>query len=100
MQGIFLENVKASDLLDVLNEVKATLAEIKQERKALEIGKAQSLENDLLTVKEVTEIFKIDATTLWAWSKKGKVNKYRIGKRVFYKRNELETLLNNSKIGA
>jgi len=44
---------------------------------------------DLMTSKEVCEFLQIDHSTLWAWCKKGKIKKYGIGKRRYFKRGEI-----------
>lgn len=45
---------------------------------------------EYLTRKEVSELLKCDLSTLWLWSKKGKLKPYGIGNRTYYKRNEIE----------
>lgn len=45
---------------------------------------------DLLTRKETKELLKIDLSTLWSWTKKGKLKSYGIGHRIYYKRSEIE----------
>lgn len=45
--------------------------------------------DELLTRDETCKFLKIDSSTLWAWSKKGKVKTYGIGARRYYKRSEL-----------
>lgn len=42
-----------------------------------------------LTREEACKLFKINPTTLWHWTKKGKIIAYGIGYRVYYKRGEL-----------
>lgn len=44
---------------------------------------------ELLTRAEVCELLKIDASTLWHWTNKGKVKAYGIANRRYYKKNEL-----------
>ena len=44
---------------------------------------------ELLTREEASELLKIDLSTLWRWTNKGQVIAYGIGKRVFYKKEEL-----------
>ena len=44
---------------------------------------------DLLTREETCKFLKIDSSTLWAWTNKGKVIAYGIGARRYYKRSEL-----------
>ena len=51
--------------------------------------KKQAESDDLLTRKEACEFLKIDSSTLWAWTNKGKVKAYGIGNRRYYKRAEL-----------
>ena len=50
---------------------------------------ARSAKEELLTREEASELLKIDLSTLWRWTNKGQVIAYGIGKRVFYKKEEL-----------
>ena len=50
---------------------------------------APSGKEELLTREEASELLKIDLSTLWRWTNKGQVIAYGIGKRVFYKKEEL-----------
>ncbi len=43
-----------------------------------------------LTRNEVAEMFKIDVSTVHNWTKRGKIQSYGIGGRVYYKRKEVE----------
>lgn len=45
---------------------------------------------ELLTREQTSNLLKIDKSTLWLWTKKGKLNAYGIGNRVYYKRSEIE----------
>ena len=54
----------------------------------------QDNNNDLLTRKETCEFLKIDSSTLWHWTNKGKVKAYGIANRRYYKRSELLENLN------
>ncbi|MES2804064.1 MAG: helix-turn-helix domain-containing protein [Bacteroidota bacterium] len=51
----------------------------------------QSKDNseELLTREQTCQFLKIDSSTLWAWTNKGKVLAYGIGSRRYYKRTEL-----------
>ncbi|PWA05681.1 helix-turn-helix domain-containing protein [Flavobacterium psychrotolerans] len=44
---------------------------------------------ELLSRDEACKFLKIDSSTLWAWTNKGKVTAYGIGARRYYKRSEL-----------
>lgn len=43
----------------------------------------------LLTRTEASELLKVNITTLWNWTKSGKITAYGIGNRVYYKKQEL-----------
>ena len=45
--------------------------------------------NQLMTRAEACKFLKIDQSTLWAWTNKGKVQAYGIGNRRYYRRSEL-----------
>jgi hypothetical protein len=51
----------------------------------------QSKDNseELLTREQTCKFLKVDSSTLWAWTNKGKVKAYGIGARRYYKRSEL-----------
>lgn len=44
---------------------------------------------ELLTRKQACDFLQIDSSTLWEWTKKGKVQAYGTGGRRYYKKSEL-----------
>ncbi|KAF2955839.1 helix-turn-helix domain-containing protein [Marinitoga sp. 38H-ov] len=54
------------------------------------------IDDELLTRNEVMELFKISAPTIYRWGKKGILKPIKIGKKVFYKKSDIEKLLNES----
>ncbi|MDE3741668.1 helix-turn-helix domain-containing protein [Maribacter polysaccharolyticus] len=50
-------------------------------------------EEELLTREEAAKFLKIDQSTLWHWTNKGRVTAYAIGSRRYYKKTELLTSL-------
>jgi predicted site-specific integrase-resolvase len=46
-------------------------------------------EEELLSREETSNLLKINLSTLWRWTKDGKVSAYGIGNRIFYKKDEL-----------
>ena len=46
-------------------------------------------QDELLTREETCDLLKINSSTLWHWTNKGKVKAYGIGNRRYYKRNEI-----------
>ena len=62
------------------------------ESKHDKIYKEQLLKNfneELLTREETCKFLKIDSSTLWHWTNRGKVRAYGMGARRYYKRSEL-----------
>ena len=45
---------------------------------------------EYLTRNEVKDLLQIDLSTIWGWTKRGKLKSYGIGARVYYKRSEIE----------
>ena len=71
-------------LSELINEgVKNQLEQLKKELQNHEA------KDDLLTRKEAYKFLKIDSSTLWHWTNKGKVKAYGIVNRRYYKRREL-----------
>ncbi len=46
-------------------------------------------DEELLTREETYKLLKIDSSTLWAWTKKGKINAYGIANRRYYRKSEI-----------
>lgn len=81
--AIMLYNLTPRDLEELITKV------VKEQLQ--EFVKNVPIENpdELLTRGEACALLKINMTTLWNWSKKGRVISYGIGNRVYYKRGEL-----------
>ena len=57
-----------------------------------QLHKEQLIKNfneELLSREQTCQFLKIDSSTLWSWTNKGKVKAYGIGARRYYKRSEL-----------
>jgi excisionase family DNA binding protein len=48
---------------------------------------------EYLTSSEVAELLKCDISTVYNWTKKGKLKKYCNGDKTYYKRSEVESAL-------
>ena len=49
--------------------------------------------DELMTRQEVANFLKIDLSTLHHWTKNGKLKSYGLGKRVYFKRSEINDAL-------
>ncbi len=55
--------------------------------------------NDIfLTRTETAEYLKIDSSTLWHWTNKGKLNCYGIGNRRYYNKKEINDQLRKNQL--
>lgn len=82
-----MENVILSSI--PLNELEGKLRDIVKEE--LKIHLPQENEEKLISPEETRKIFvpPISKVTLINWTKASKLNSYRIGGRVYYKRSEV-----------
>jgi hypothetical protein len=81
---IELSEILKEALKEQINEIKNSIPQSEQ----------------LLTREQTADLLNVNLSTLWAWTKKGKLLSYGIGNKVFYKRSEIENSLiplNNNK---
>jgi len=82
-KSILLHCITPDELKQIIKEViKEELLEVKNklEEKDSEI---------LMTRQETCKFLKIDSSTLWHWTNKGKIDCYGIGNRRYYKKEDL-----------
>ena len=53
---------------------------------------------EYLTRSEVCKLLKIDLSSLHRWRKEGKLPSYGMGNRVYFKRSEVEQIINKNKL--
>lgn len=58
-----------------------------------EIKKSIPHPEQLLTREQVAELLDIDLSTLWHWTKAGRLKSYGIANRIYFKRSEIEQAL-------
>jgi len=75
----------------ILTGVQKQLSELKEQFQPKE-------PTEYLTRNEVKDLLKVDLSTVHNWTKKGKLNAYGIGHRVYYKRDEVERMLTPLKV--
>ncbi|WP_339837280.1 helix-turn-helix domain-containing protein [uncultured Flavobacterium sp.] len=82
-KSILLHCILPDELKQIIKEV--IKEELLQVKKQLE-----EKETDILmTRQETCEFLKINSTTLWNWTNKGKIECYGIGNRRYYKKEDL-----------
>ncbi|MEO2062757.1 MAG: helix-turn-helix domain-containing protein [Christiangramia sp.] len=84
---IQLHNTTPQQFKDsILNGVKSQLEELKKSFQPKE-------PEEFLTRSEVAEMLKVDISTVHNWTKAGKLQKHGLGKRIYYKRSEIENAI-------
>ena len=53
---------------------------------------------EYLTRSEVCKLLKIDLSTLWRWQRNGTLQAYALNNRVYFKRSEIDDVLNTNRI--
>lgn len=81
--AIMLHNLTPSDLEELIKKV------VCEQLKAFKGNASSENPDELLTREDACLLLKISLTSLWNWTKKGKLKAYGIGNRVYYKRGEL-----------
>ena len=81
---------------DLITELKNSLI---PELKAQLSAQFQPKEpTEYLTRSEVCKLLKIDMSSLHRWRKEGKIPSYGLGNRVYFKRSEVEQIINKNKL--
>ena len=80
-------STSTSDLTNFITEREKSIS------KDIGSGQITAESNDLLTRKDVASYFQIDLGTVHNWTNKGYLKSYGIGRRVYYKRSEVEDAL-------
>jgi hypothetical protein len=82
--SIILQELTVEELQELIGStVKKNVAELQEELQS------KKFTEELMSREETCKFLKIDSSTLWAWTNKGKVKAYGIGARRYYKRSEL-----------
>ncbi|VXB47345.1 Helix-turn-helix domain-containing protein [Flavobacterium sp. 9R] len=81
--AIMLHNITPQDLEELITKV------IKDQLQEFVKNVPTDNPDELLTREEACDLLKISTTSLWNWTKKGKIIAYGIGNRVLYKKSEL-----------
>ncbi|WP_139422334.1 helix-turn-helix domain-containing protein [Chryseobacterium mulctrae] len=81
---------------DLIAELKNTL--IPELTEKLSVQFQPKVPTEYLTRSEVCKLLKIDLSTLHRWRKDKTIPSYGMGNRVYFKRNEVEQIINQNKL--
>lgn len=93
MKTVQLIQTTPEELSELIAEkVKIQIEELKRDL----INK--EYKDEFLTRDETIKFLKINSTTLWTWTNKGKIKAYGISNRRYYKRSELIESMKRVKV--
>ncbi|MCA0933092.1 helix-turn-helix domain-containing protein [Lutimonas saemankumensis] len=82
--SILLQEITPNQLSELIDKsIKVHFDQFKKELQK------KDFEDELLSRAETSKLLKIDLSTLWHWTNKGKVKAYGIGNKRYYKRSEI-----------
>lgn len=87
-ENVFMQGITVDSLLRKIEEIIDTRF---NERVAQLLKPPPKIQ--YLSRKEVSELLKVSLVTVHNWTKEGLINSYRIGRRVMYKKEEIEESL-------
>jgi excisionase family DNA binding protein len=82
-----LHNLTPNDLVTLFDEV------VSKKLNDLKKHFQPKAPTELLTRHEVAKLFKVDISTIHNWTKRGEIQSYSVGSRIYYKRSEIENSL-------
>lgn len=84
--SIILDNMSSEQIIALFGDLHKEIQGLKQNLVSIN-------QNELMTREEVVALLKVDLSTLHNWTIKGKLIKYCLGNRVYYKRSEIDAAL-------
>lgn len=82
MNNIILTTLSNEELIELISSsLKSVLENTNQN--------PPTPDEQLIKIDEVCELFKVSKPTIFEWKKAGKLPFYRIGRRVYFKKNEI-----------
>jgi len=93
MENKHLNPVTFENMPKAVAQVFQEVTTIKKELIELKSSFQPKEPTEYMTRKEVASMLKCDPSTVHNWTKKGKLIKYCIGDRTYYKRKEVEAAL-------
>ena len=86
--SILLSPVSITSLMEGVRDI--IRAELRQQQ-------TTDLQEKLLTAKEAADLLRVSLVTLWQWEKNGRIAKYSMGGRTYFKYSELMAGLDTLK---
>ena len=85
-----IESIEAGEILNRLDRMESAIIALTGNPQPTATDTTQT---EYITRREVAKLFKISLVTVHDWTKKGILQAYKIGKRIYYKPLEVENAL-------
>lgn len=85
-----IESIEAADLLNRLDKMESAISALSNQSQNTATNTTTS---DYITRREIAKLFQISLVTVNDWTRKGILTAYKVAKRVYYKRSEVESAL-------
>lgn len=86
MESTILHNVTAEQITKLFDSLQNQIKELNEKFEPKQ-------PTEFLTRSELALLLKCDLSTIYNWTRKGKITPYGIGNRVYFKRSEIEAVL-------
>ncbi|MFN5309558.1 MAG: helix-turn-helix domain-containing protein [Candidatus Kapaibacterium sp.] len=91
-------NISTIELENKLQEIAQMQQSILQVLSGLQQEKpTPKIDETLLTVSEVCDVFKVSRQSISAWRRAGKLKAHKVGYLVRFKKSDIDAMLNNGK---
>ena len=89
MQQQIITTLTIEDLTSLIEDsITNTITKLMPEQK-----ENSAEESALMTTKEVAEYLRVSAVTIWHWKKQGRISYHKIGRRVYFKKEEIINMM-------
>lgn len=86
--------ITANDLRDIISE---TVRKTREDIEAAVLAEKEAKAEVYLTRFEACKLLGVDLSTLWKWNKTGYLVNYKVGSKVWYKKSEINALIEGAK---
>ena len=85
MEQLFITNYQKEDLSHLIMEcLKKVLNDY-----VIEIKQQETVKDELLSIEDVQNIFKVSKVTIHKWKKQGLIPYYKVNRKLYFKRSEI-----------